>query len=59
MKVIDKYIVYSIALLIITGAFLRWFKYLLTPEQLQTYTLILIPELLLVLLFATIKLLKG
>ena len=59
MKVIDKYLIYSIALLILTGALLRWGKYVMTPQEVQTYTLILIPEVLLVLIFATIKLFKG
>jgi len=42
-------IVISIVILVISSAFLRFFKYLFTPIELEKITLILIPEVFLVL----------
>ena len=53
---LDLAIIISIVILITTGAFLRFFKYLFTPIALEKATLILIPETFLVLGLLTYKL---
>jgi len=45
----------SIALLLVTGAFLRFFKYSLTPQTLEKATYLLIPETVLVMILLLLK----
>ena len=53
---LDLAIVISIVILVTTGAFLRFFKYLFTPIALEKATLILIPETIVVFFLFAIKL---
>ncbi|MEO1959100.1 MAG: hypothetical protein ABGX23_06065 [Nautiliaceae bacterium] len=54
---LDLLILISGGILVISGAFLRFFKYLFTPYTLTSLTYILIPETIISLL--TIKFLKD
>jgi len=51
----DLILLISFLILILTGAFLRFFKYSITPQTLEKASLILIPETCLVLLIFAIK----
>ncbi len=53
---LDLSILAAAAALVLTGAFLRFFKYLLTPETSKTVTYFLIPEFVILTILATIKL---
>jgi len=52
---IDLLIAIFGVVLILTGAFLRFFKYLFTPETTKNLTLILIPEVIILVILFTIK----
>jgi len=56
---LDLSIAISGIILVITGAFLRFFKYFFAPLTLEKLTLILIPEFLIFVILIAIKLLKG
>jgi len=56
---LDLAIVISAAILVTTGAFLRFFKYLFTPLALEKATLILIPETLILVILLAIKLWRN
>ncbi|NPA87173.1 hypothetical protein [Caminibacter pacificus] len=53
---LDLSIAISAGILVLTGAFLRFFKYFFTPLALERATLILIPETLILIILITIKL---
>jgi hypothetical protein len=52
---LDLAIIIATVILVTTGAFLRFFKYLLTPESLERFTFLLLPESIIVLILFTIK----
>jgi multisubunit Na+/H+ antiporter MnhB subunit len=52
---LDLAIVISLVILVLTGAFLRFFKYFFTPLALEKATLILIPETLISAILIAIK----
>jgi hypothetical protein len=52
---IDILIIISAAIVVFTGAFLRFFKYFFTPETTQKLTFLLVPEVILLLILVTIK----
>jgi len=52
---LDYSIVIFTIILILTGAFLRFFKYFFTPETLEKLTYILIPEVFILGILLTIK----
>jgi len=56
---LDLSIIVSGTILVVTGAFLRFFKYFFAPLTLEKLTLILIPEFLIFVILIAIKLLKG
>jgi hypothetical protein len=56
---LDLAIIFSIIILITTGAFLRFFKYFFTPETLEKATLILIPESLILIILIAIKIWRN
>jgi len=52
---IDLAIIASFFIIILTGAFLRFFKYFFSPETVEKMTYILIPQTALVILLLAIK----
>ena len=56
---IDIYIIFSVLLLILTGTFLRYFKFLLSPVNTEKITMFLIPETVIIFTLLTYKILKG
>ena len=55
----DLAIIISTIILVFTGAFLRFFKYLLAPATLEKLTLVLIPETFVLILFLAIKIWRN
>ena len=53
---LDLAIIIALIILVTTGAFLRFFKYLFTPTALEKVTLILIPETIILFFLFAIKL---
>jgi hypothetical protein len=53
---LDLFILIAAVVLVTTGAFLRFFKYLLTPETTKNITYFLIPEFVILIILVTIKL---
>jgi len=56
---LDLSIAISGIILVITGAFLRFFKYFFPPVELTEITYILVPEFIIFILLITIKIWKG
>jgi hypothetical protein len=56
---LDLAILIAAIILVTTGAFLRFFKYLFTPIALEKATMVLIPETIILTILITIKLWKG
>lgn len=56
---LDLLIAISGGVLVVSGAFLRFFKYLFTPSTLTSLTYILIPETIIFITLLAIKLLKD
>jgi hypothetical protein len=52
---IDLFLLISLIILFLTGAFLRFFKYFFSPDMTEKLTLLLIPEIILVLIIFAIK----
>ena len=52
---LDLTIAISAIVLILTGTFLRFFKYFFTPETLEKTTLVLIPETVVLIILIAIK----
>ncbi|GAB6075086.1 hypothetical protein JCM15786_17430 [Nautilia lithotrophica] len=56
---IDTALILSAIILILTGAFLRFFKYTLTPEIVNNLSYILLFEIVILLILIALKILKG
>jgi len=56
---LDLAILVTGIILVLTGAFLRFFKYFFPPVELTEITYILVPEFIIFILLITIKIWKG